>query len=103
MKIIRCLSEKIEDEMNDAQDYIDLAMRWKQDEPDTADLFYTLSVEEMGHMDKLHKEVADLISEYRNENGEPPKDMMTLYDYLHEKHIKRATAIRIKQGMYKGT
>ena len=103
MKIIRCLSEKIEDEMNDAQDYIDLAMRWKQDEPDTADLFYTLSVEEMGHMDKLHKEVADLISEYRNENGEPPKDMMTLYDYLHEKHIKRATEIRIKQGMYKGT
>ena len=103
MKIIKCLSEKIEDEMDDAQDYIDLAMRWKQDEPDTADLFYTLSVEEMGHMDKLHKEVADLISEYRNENGDPPKDMMTLYDYLHEKHIKRATEIRIKQGMYKGT
>ena len=102
MKIIKCLSEKIEDEMDDAQDYIDLAMRWKQEEPDTADLFYTLSVEEMGHMDKLHTEVADLISEYKKDNGDPPKDMMTLYEYLHEKHIKRATEIRVKQGMYKG-
>ena len=102
MKIIKCLSEKIEDELNDAQAYIDLAMRWKTDEPDTADLFYELSVEEMGHMEKLHKEVSELIEDYRKEHGEPPKDMMVLYDYLHEKHIATATQIRIKQGMYKG-
>lgn len=102
MKIIKCLSEKIQDELQDAADYIDLAMKWKQDEPDTADLFYELSVEEMGHMEKLHKEVADLIEDYRNKNGEPPKDMMVLYEYLHEQHIKLATQIRVKQGMYKG-
>ena len=102
MKIIKCLSEKIEDELQDAQDYIDLAMKWKTDEPETADLFYELSVEGMSHVDKLHKEVVDLIEDYRKENGEPPKDMMTLYDYLHEKHIATATRIKIKQGMYKG-
>ena len=102
MKIIKCLSEKIEDELQDAEDYIELAMKWKQEEPDTADLFYELSVEEMGHMEKLHKEVAEIIEEYRKEHGEPPKDMMTLYDYLHEKHIGKATRIRVKQGMFKG-
>jgi ferritin len=101
MKIIKCLSEKIEDELNDAQEYIDLAMRWKEDEPDTAEVFYTLSLEEMGHVDKLHKEVTDLIADYRTKHGEPPKDMMTLYDYLHEKHIGRATQIKVKQGMFK--
>ena len=102
MKIIKCLSEKIEDELHDADDYIDLAVRWKSEEPETADLFYDLSVEEMGHMEKLHKEVADLIEDYRKENGDPPKEMMTLYEYLHEKHIGEATMIRVKQGMYKG-
>ena len=102
MKIIKCLSEKIEDELQDAQDYIDLAMRWKTDEPDTAQIFYELSVEEMGHMEKLHKEVADIIEDYRKESGDPPKEMMTLYDYLHEKHIATATQIRIKQAMFKG-
>ena len=102
MKIIKCLSEKIEDELQDAEEYIDLAMRWKQEDPKTADLFYELSVEEMGHMERLHDDVAQIIDEYRKQHGEPPKDMMTLYDYLHEKHIGKATRIRVKQGMFKG-
>ena len=101
MKIIKCLSELIEGELNDAEHYIDLAMKWKAEEPDTADLFYELSVEEMGHMEKLHQEVTELIEEYRKEHGEPPKDMMVLYDYLHEKHIGKATQIKVMQGMYK--
>ena len=101
MKIIKCLSEKIEDELNDADEYIDLAMRWKTDEPDTAQVFYELSLEEMNHVEKLHKEVSEVIEDYRKEHGEPPKDMMTLYDYLHEKHIGKATQIRVKQGMFK--
>ena len=101
MKIIKCLSEKIEEELHDAESYVDLAMKWKAEEPDTADLFYELSVEEMGHMQKLHDEVAELIEEYRKEHGEPPKEMMTLYEYLHEKHIGSATQIKIKQAVYK--
>lgn len=101
MKIIKCLSEKIEDELQDAENYIDLAMKWKNEEPETAELFYNLSLEEMGHMQRLHDEVAALIKDYREKNGEPPKDMLTLYNYLHEKHIGTATMIKVKQGMYK--
>ena len=101
MQIIKCLSELIEEELSDAAKYIDLAMKWRNEEPDTADLFHELSVEEMGHVDKLHDEVAELIEEYRKEHGEPPKEMMVLYNYLHEKHIATATQIRVKQGMYK--
>lgn len=101
MKIIKCLSDKIEEELEDAGEYIDLAMRWKAEEPETAELFYTLSTEEMGHMEKLHKAVTELISLYRSRVGEPPKEMQTLYDYLHEKHIKAATQIKVKQGMFR--
>lgn len=101
MKIIKCLSEQIEDELEDANKYIELAMKWKADEPDTADLFYELSTEEMGHMEKLHEEVTELIQQYRNEHGEPPKEMMVLYEYLHEKHIGFATQIKVKQAMFK--
>ena len=101
MKIIKCLSELIEEELHDADKYIDLAMRWKPDEPDTTDLFAELSEEEMGHVDKLHEEVKELIEDYRKEHGDPPKEMMVLYDYLHEKHIGTAMQIKIKQSMYK--
>lgn len=100
MKIIKCVAEKIEDELHDADEYIGLAMSWKDEQPDTAKVFYELSLEEMSHVDKLHAEVARLISEYRQETGEPPKDMLTLYNYLHEKHIAEAMRIKVKQGMY---
>ena len=102
MKIIKCLSELIEEELDGADKYIDLAMRWKTEEPDTADLFYELSTEEMGHVEKLHEEVKELIEDYRKEHGEPPKEMMVLYEFLHEKHIGEAMQIRVKHGIYKG-
>ena len=101
MKIIKCLSELIDEELDDAMKYADLALKWKDEDPDAADLFHELSTEEMGHMEKLHNEVKEQIQDYRNEHGEPPKDMMTLYDYLHEMHTAKAMQIRVKQGMYK--
>ena len=101
MKIIQCLSEKIEEELHDAEAYIDLAMQWKSEQPDTANVFYELSLEEMGHVDKLHANVAEVISEYRQTTGEPPKGMQSLYEWLHGKHIAEAMRIKVKQGMFK--
>ena len=102
MRIIKCVAEKIEDELHDADAYIELALRWKDEQPETAELFYVLSTEEMGHADKLHADVTRLISEYRDENGEPLEGMMTLYNYLHEKQMAEAMRIKVKQGMFKG-
>lgn len=101
MKVIKCLAEKVEEELHDAEAYIDLAMNWKAEQPDTANVFYELSLEEMTHVDKLHAEVAELISEYRQTNGEPPKGMMALYEWLHQKHIAEAMRIKVKQGLFK--
>lgn len=102
MKIIKCIAEKIEEELHDADAYIEMAMRWKDEQPEAANVFYELSTEEMGHVDKLHEEVTRLISDYRQETGEPPKEMQTLWNYLHEKHIAEAMRIKVKQGMFKG-
>ena len=101
MKVISCLSDRIEDELHDAENYIDLAMTYKNEDEDVANLFYELSTEEMGHMEKLHAEVVDQIRVYREEHGEPPAGMLALYNHLHEKHMKDAMRIKVKQGMYK--
>lgn len=102
MKIIKCLVGKIEEELNDADAYINLAMEWKAEQPETAALFYELSTEEMGHVDKLHADVARQINDYRQKTGEPPKEMLALYNYLHEQHIAKAMQIKVKQGMFNG-
>ena len=100
MKIIKCLSEKIKEELKDAEAYIDLAMEWKKDEPEAADVFAELSAEEMGHVDKLHTEVTQLISRYRQTQGEPHAGMLAIYDYLHEQQIENAMRVKVKQKMY---
>ena len=100
MKIIKTLSEKIKEELKDAETYIDLAIQWKKDQPETADLFAELSEEEMGHVEKLHDKVSELITKYRAEKGEPPAGMMAIYEYMHEQHMETAMMIKVKQGMY---
>ena len=101
MKIIRCLSEKIQEELADADAYIDLAMAWKEDDEETAELFYELSTEELGHVDKLHEQVTEEIEDYKRTEGEPPEGMKELYDWMHKKNLEEAMRIRVKQGMFK--
>lgn len=101
MNVIKCMAENIEEELSDAEKYIELAMKWKEEQPEAADLFYELSLEEMGHANKIHETIEEIITEYRQKTGDPPKDMMTLYNYLHERHKNDAMRIKVKQGMYK--
>ena len=101
MRIIKCVTDKIREEIHDADSYIDLAIKWKDEEPDTAELFYELSGEELGHMQRLHEKVTELIRRSREQNGEPPKIMLELYDELHKKQIEDTMMVKVKQAMYK--
>lgn len=101
MKLIKKLSKMIECEIEDAEKYIEKALKYKEERPELAKMFYSLSMDEMEHMNKLHGAVVEIIKEYRKEKGEPPKEMLFLYNYLHEKHIDDAAEVRTMQAMYK--
>ena len=100
MKIIKELSDYIEDELCDAEKYIKKALTIKEEYPDVAELMNMLSAEEMKHMNLLHNQVVKLIEAYRKSEGEPPAEMLAVYDYLHEKFIEFAKEIKIMQQMY---
>lgn len=101
MKIIEHLSDFIEEEIEGAEEYAKCAVKHKEENPTMANVFYTISLDELKHVNMLHDEVVKLIAQYRNENGEPPEGMKALYNYLHEKHIDYVTRVKTLQNQYK--
>jgi len=100
MKIIKKLSEQIDEELKDAKKYLQCANYYKEDYPELADTYYDLSVAEMGHVSMLHDIVAKIINDYAETNP-IPEGMQAVYNYLHEQHIKAARKIKMKQDEYK--
>lgn len=102
MKIIKELSEMISEEIDDAEKYIRHAIECKDTDRQLANTFAELSNQEMNHMNTLHGEVARIIQEYKDKNGDPPKEMTAVYEYLHKKQIDHAAEVKAMQAMYKG-
>ena len=101
MKIIEKMSKMVGEELHDAKKYILCAMESKAEHPEVAELFASLSDEEMQHMDRLHKSVVKIITNSRQQNGEPPAAMLAVYNCLHEQWIKKADKVKAMQRKYK--
>lgn len=102
MKLINNLSNLIEEELEDAKNYAECALRYQDENRALANTFHTISGEEMRHVDMLHEQVVRIIEAHRKEHGEPPADMKIIYDYLHKKHIQKAAEVNVMLDMYKG-
>jgi DNA-binding ferritin-like protein (Dps family) len=101
MKVIKILSDKIKEELHDAKSYAKMAIEYKEEYPELSRTLYNLSTQEMEHMNLLHNEVTAIIKKYRDTQGEPPPDMMAVYDYLHKEQIDMAIEVKTLQNMYK--
>lgn len=100
-KLIQKLNERIEEEIDGAEEYVKEAIKLKHEHPSLAKTLYDISNQEMAHIDMLHAEVVKLIEDHRRTHGEPPAPMMAVYQYLHERHIDKVNNIRVLQNEYK--
>lgn len=103
MKLIRELEEMIEDEIHDIEKYAKMAAELKDDRPGLAQVLYTISTQEDAHQASLHAEVVKIIDEHRRAKGEPPKEMMAVYEYIHKRHIEKLASARRYQELYKSS
>ena len=101
MKLIKELSERSEEEIDSADEYVKEAIKLKNEHPSLAKTLYDISNQEMSHIDMLHTEVVKLIEEHRRTHGEPPAPMMAVYEYLHERHIDKVNTIKLLQAEYR--
>ena len=102
MLIIKKLCKMIKEEIHDAEKYANCALKYKDEDKTLAETFYTLSTNELQHMDLLHAQVVRLINDYRAKKGEPPEAMQAVYDYVHEEQMDDVKEIKVLLSMYKG-
>lgn len=101
MEIIRRLAEQIQEELHDAEHYVTMATEYKDEYPTVAKNMFNISLQEMEHAKILHDSIVGMIQSYKESHGEPPADMMAVYEYLHKKQIAKTAEIRMMQSLYK--
>jgi len=89
MKIIKKLSEMIDDEVGGAIEYAKEAVLHKGDANKLGELFADLAEEELGHVNRLHEAVVKIINEAKESEKAIPAGMMEFYEYLHKRQIER--------------
>ena len=94
MNIIAKIVGFIDDELDGAEEYAECAIKYKTEHPKLAEALHELAEVEMGHVKILHDQVVRLIEEYRRDKGEPPKEMLTIYNYEHNKQVKNSALIK---------
>ena len=100
MRKIEEYAKQIKEELHDAAKYARCAIAAKEDDPDAARAYHTLSMQEMEHAQVLHNLVVKAIEKYRDEVGEPPADMQARYDWAHRLYMEAAAEVRVLQSMY---
>lgn len=103
MKLIRELEELVESEIHDVKKYAKMAAKLKAEHPGLAQVLYTISTQEETHQAAIHTEVVKIIEEHRSKNGEPPAEMLAVYDYVHKRHIEALAEAKRYQDVYKNS
>ncbi len=98
MRVIKVLSKQIEEELEDSNKYIDSALTYKTQFPKLAETYIELANEEIGHAERLHKQVVSLISEIQIET---PKFMQELWEEKHIELITKTAELKTKIELYK--
>ena len=98
MRVIKVLSEQICKELEDSNKYIDSALTYKTQFPKLAETYIELANEEIGHAERLHKQVVNLISEIQ---VEIPKFMQELWEEKHIELITKTAELKAKIELYK--
>lgn len=100
MKVIKDLCEEIENTIDQAECNVKKAIMYKDEYPVAAKAFYTKSATLMDSIKGQHDAVVTLIDGYKKEKGEPPEPMMVIYNYMHERQITKAAAVKNLQDMF---
>ena len=102
MRLIKHLSEQIEDEVCGVIEYAKDALEYKATRPQLAEMYYKLAMTENGHVAQLHDAVVKIIEETKNKhNIEIPQFMINKWEKKHKYIIEKMAEAKLYLSLYK--
>lgn len=98
MQEIKKLVHYIDDEIEGVEEYLDLAEEFKTSHPDVSNIIYSIGMEELNHVQKLHDGVVLLINKQKTP---APEYMMKMWEYLHMKYVNKLRHLKWAYAEFK--
>ena len=99
MRIIKEVAKRIKEELHDAEWYAREAIEHKTLNPEIADVYHHLAMEEMTHASLLHDKVVALAKK-ASADREPPAVMRELWAWQHEEIMEEEAEVKRLFDMY---
>lgn len=96
---LKMMMNQMQDELKDAQKYINCAMEYKDKDKMLAEMYYNLSTQEMKHHDEIMAHATRILKEHPAYDKDK---MQIIFDWEKEREMEWAKDIKMKQAMYKG-
>lgn len=93
MEKLLTLYERIDEELEDAMEYAELAEEWEES-PEEMRVFLSLSSQEMEHAHILQGLANRHIAEMHKAHGEIPENVQLLNEHMKKRHAKWSAAIK---------
>ena len=103
MKILTHLLERAEATLDEVEWYGEKAMHYKAEHKSLADTYNKIAEAHITIYDMLHKEMVNVIEEYKRMGHNPPAEMLAIWEYEHEKLIKEFAEAKTLVEEYKKT
>lgn len=99
-EMMKKVQNQMEEELDDAYNYIKLALELKDSDRRYADAYYTMSQQEVSHMNVLHGLATQSIKELDGAS-EHYERMKVIYTFLHERLLDKSAQVNTMLTMYK--
>lgn len=101
MKIIKDIIKKSEETLDEIEWYSEKAIHLKSTDRALADIYIKIAEMHVDIFKMLHDKAVCLIDDYRRQGHEPPKEMLVIWDYEHEKLTKQFSHAKYSIEEYK--
>lgn len=101
MERLKLLFSLIDDELADSMKYGEKAMHYKDTDPAMAELFYSLSLEELKHKSMLHNQLVKEMNECIENYPDKEESINAVYDVLNEREVEWENSVRTYHSTYR--